>query len=248
MAMTMRPDPGTGHAVSAPHARLLRHATIASTATAAVLILAKTAVWIWTDSVSLLASLIDSVMDAMASLVNLYAVRLALTPADENHRFGHGKAESLAGLGQAAFIAGSALFLVLHAVDRLLNPLPLQHTGAGIAVMVVSLLLTLLLLAFQRYVIRRTGSLAIRADALHYASDVLTNLSIIAALLLVQLGFAASDVLFGLAIAAYILYSAWRIGAEALKHLMDQELEPQLRARICRIDVSFTRQAAPTRR
>ena len=208
--------------------RLLRLATRTSVATAGVLIMAKLAAWLLTGSVSLLASLVDSLMDAAASLVNLFAVQYSLEPADEEHRFGHGKAESLAGLAQATFIAGSAAFLMLHAVDRLLHPRPLEDVAVGVGVMVFAILATLGLLAVQRYVIRRTGSTAIRADALHYRSDLLVNVSIILALVLEMRGWSGLDSLFALGIAGYILYSAWHIGHDAFQLLMDRELAPEV--------------------
>lgn len=213
-------------------ARLLRLATYASTATAAVLVAAKLAAWIMTGSVSVLASLVDSLMDAGASLVNLLAVRYSLLPADAEHRFGHGKAESLAGLAQATFIAGSAVFLILQALDRLLNPRPLEALGVGMAVMLLAIVATLALVTVQRHVIRRTGSTAIRADALHYATDLLTNAGIILALGLAWLGWPGLDPVFAIAIGLYILYSAGRIGLEALDQLMDRELPAETQARI----------------
>jgi ferrous-iron efflux pump FieF len=206
------------------HARLLRLATHASVATATLLIAAKLAAWALTGSVSVLASLIDSMMDVAASLINLFAVRYALTPADHEHRFGHGKAESLAGLAQTTFIAGSAVFLILQALDRLLHPRPLEDIGIGVGVMVFAILATLALLLLQRHVVR--------ADALHYTTDVLTNASIILALLLSGWGWHGIDALFGLGIAAYILHSAWRIGHEAFQLLMDRELPDEQRQRI----------------
>jgi len=196
--------------------------------------------WLWTGSVSMLASLVDSAMDAIASLINLLAVRYALVPADDEHRFGHGKAESLAGLAQAAFISGSALFLLLHAVDRILHPAPVQRTTLGIAVIVFSLALTLALLTYQRYVIRHTGSVAIRADALHYATDVLSNLGVIAALLLAQFGLPIFDPILAIAIAGYILIGAWRIGRDSLDHLMDRELDDAVREGIKQLALEHT--------
>ena len=216
-------------------ARLLTLATTASVATAGVLIAVKLAAWLLTGSVSVLASLIDSLMDAAASLINFFAVRYSLTPADAEHRFGHGKAEPLAGLAQAAFIAGSAVFLVLHAVDRMLHPHPIAEMQVGIAVMIFAIVATLALLGVQRYVVRRTGSMAIRADSLHYMTDVLTNLSIIAALVLVSFGWESSDSLFAIGIAAYILYSAWQIAHDAFQLLMDRELPEEERQRILQI-------------
>ncbi len=211
-------------ATSPEAARLLRLATSASVLTAGALIAAKLVAWLLTGSVSLLASLVDSLMDAAASLLNLFAVRYSLKPADAEHRFGHGKAEALAGLAQATFIAGSALFLVLHAVDRLLHPRPLEQLGVGLAVMLFAIAATLGLLAIQRHVIRRTGSTAIRADSLHYVTDLLTNSAIVLALVLAQLGWPGLDPVFALGIAGYILYSAWHIGSEAFELLMDREL------------------------
>jgi ferrous-iron efflux pump FieF len=137
------------------------------------------------DSVSLLSTLLDSLLDAAASLINLLAVRHALTPADREHRFGHGKAEPLAALGQSTFIAGSAAFLIVQAANRLVSPHPVTHTAIGLGVMAFSIAATLLLVLFQRFVIRRTGSLAIKADSLHYASDLIVNASVVVALILI---------------------------------------------------------------
>jgi ferrous-iron efflux pump FieF len=214
------------------HSRLLRLATNASVATAAILIAAKLVAWAMTGSVSVLASLVDSMMDVAASLINLFAVRYSLMPADHEHRFGHGKAESLAGLAQTTFIAGSAVFLMLQAFDRLLHPRPLVDVGIGVGVMVFAILATLALLILQRHVIRVTGSTAIKADALHYTTDVLVNVSIIIALLLSGYGWPGIDALFALGIAGYILYSAWHIGHEAFQLLMDRELPDEQRQRI----------------
>ena len=216
-------------------ARLLRWATYASVATATVLIAGKLAAALLTQSVSVLASLVDSMMDIAASIINLLAVHYSLQPPDRDHRFGHGKAEPLAGLAQAAFIAGSALFLILHAIDRLLHPQPLNDGLVGIGVQVFALVLTGVLLAFQRYVIRRTQSTAISADALHYATDLLTNAAIIIAIGLAMWGWPSMDSIFAIGIACYILYSAGHIGYESIQLLMDHELPPDVHARIKQI-------------
>jgi ferrous-iron efflux pump FieF len=217
-------------------ARLMRAATYASVATAAVLVAVKLGAWVVTESVSMLATLVDSLLDVLASLVNMFAVRHALQPADAEHRFGHGKAEALAGLAQAAFISGSAVFLLFEAGNRLLHPKPVLNTAVGIAVMVFAIVATLALVAFQRYVVRKTGSLAISADSLHYVSDVLANGSVILALVLsTTLGWFAADPLFGAGIVVYILYSAWTIARRALQVLMDRELPDGDRERIRRI-------------
>jgi len=205
-------------------AGLLKLASIASVVTAGFLIVAKLAAWLVTGSVSMLASLVDSVMDSIASLINLFAIRYSLQPADEDHRFGHGKAEPLAGLAQAAFIAGSAIFLVFHAIDRLHFNHALEQIGIGIGVMVLAIVMTLGLLAIQRYVIRKTDSTAIRADSLHYMTDLLTNMSVLLALYLSNLGWTWADPVFAMAVAIYIFYSAFQIGREAFQQLMDREL------------------------
>lgn len=216
-------------------ARLLRLATRASVAVALILIVLKATVWISTGSVSLLAGLIDSLMDAAASIINLFAVGYALKPADKEHRFGHGKAEALAGLAQSAFITGSAVLVLLQGVNRLLNPEPLDTAWAGVAVMVFSIAATLGLLAIQKHVIARTNSAAVGADSLHYRSDLLLNLSIIVALLLAHFGIQQADALFGLGIALFIGYGAVRIGLDAIQILMDHELPDEVRAEALRI-------------
>ena len=217
---------------SLDRAGLLKLASVASVLTAGFLIVAKLVAWYVTGSVSLLASLVDSVMDSIASLINLFAIRYSLQPADEEHRFGHGKAEPLAGLVQAAFIAGSAIFLIFHAVDRLRYPHELEQIGIGVGVMVLAIVLTLVLLAIQRYVIQKTDSTAIRADSLHYATDLLTNMSILLALYLSTLGWTWADPVFAIAVAIYIFYSAFHIGHDAFQQLMDRELPDHILQKI----------------
>lgn len=209
-------------------AGLLKLASGASVLTAGILIIAKTSAWYVTGSVSLLASLIDSIMDSLASLINLFAIRYALQPPDEEHRFGHGKAEPLAGLAQSAFIAGSAAFLVFHAIDRLRHPHVMEQVSVGLWVMVLAIVMTLVLLAIQRYVINKTNSTAIRADSLHYLTDLLTNVSVLLALYLATLGWTWADPVFAIAVAVYIFYSAFHIGHEAFQHLMDRELPAEV--------------------
>ena len=213
-------------------ARLMKLATYASISVAVTLIAAKLLAWGMSGSVSLLATLIDSTLDAFASLINLFAVRHALSPADKEHRFGHGKAEALAGLGQAAFIAGSAIFLLLESGRRMLNPEPLQSYATGMWVMAFSIVLTLFLLSFQKHVIAKTDSTAIKADALHYRTDIMVNASVILALWLSVQGWAGFDALFAIGIAFFILWSAWGIVAQAFDHLMDRELPDENRASI----------------
>jgi ferrous-iron efflux pump FieF len=207
------------------NARLMRLATYASVGVAGVLIVIKTGAWLATDSVVILSSLIDSVLDSMASVINLIAVRHALTPADYEHRFGHGKAESLAGLAQSAFIMGSALFLLFVAGSRLITPRDISYGDVGIAVMVVSIVLTFALVWFQTHVARRTGSTAIAADSVHYKADLLVNVGVIVSLVLVsRLGWTLLDPLFAIAIAIYIVYGVWGIARKSLNVLMDREV------------------------
>jgi ferrous-iron efflux pump FieF len=227
----------TGTALSMMHRaagdRLRRMATYASVAVAAVLIAVKFAAWLETGSVALLSSLVDSLLDAVASLVNLVAVRHAMSPADREHRFGHGKAEPLAVLGQSAFITGSAMLLLAEAVRRLIWPVPVENPPAGIAVMIFSIAVTIALVLYQRHVVRRTGSIAVTADELHYRSDLVLNLGVIVALVLSSaLALPLIDPLFGAAIGIWIVYSAVRLVRLSLFQLMDHELDDDEREKI----------------
>lgn len=199
-------------------------AGIASSATAGILIIAKLIAWLMTGSSSLLASLTDSMMDISASLINLLAVRYALVPADDNHQFGHGKAESLASLGQAAFITGSAVVLLMHGIDALVDPKPLQHISVGIWISIFSLVLTLILVTFQGYVVKLTNSQAVKADALHYRSDLLLNGAVLLALFFSSRGYVRADAIFAIVLGVYILWSALQIGYEAIQTLLDRQL------------------------
>jgi ferrous-iron efflux pump FieF len=217
----------------ADNGRLMRLATYASVAVALGLIAVKIVAYVLTDSVSMLSTLIDSLLDMAASLINLFAVRTALVPPDREHRFGHGKAEPLAAMGQSAFIAGSAAFLLVEAGNRLFNPTIVQNSAFGIAVMAVSIVATISLVTFQRYVVRRTHSVAINADSLHYVSDLLVNCAVIVALILWrQFGWTFVDPLFAGAIGIYILFTAWQIAQGAFDVLMDRELPDAARRRI----------------
>lgn len=219
--------------------RLMKLATAASVVVAVSLIGIKLVAWLLTDSVSVLSSLIDSMMDVLASLINLFAVHQALQPPDREHRFGHGKAEPLAGLGQSAFIAGSAALLTIEAVRRLFHPQPVAAVEVGIGVMLVSIVLTLALVTLQRYVVRKTNSTAVGADALHYQTDILINGSVIASLALSHwLDLHLADPVFAIAIAAYLLRGAWLISRRSLDVLMDREFPDDDRMRIKDIALS----------
>lgn len=233
--MTDHSQQSDGTSSLPPHrnAQLMRAATYASVSVAITLMAAKFAAWLVTDSVSLLSTLLDSLLDGVASMVNLLAVRHALQPPDSEHRFGHGKAEPLAGLAQAAFISGSALFLIVQAAQRLLHPRAVTNPDVGYIVLAVSIVLTVALVAFQKIVVRRTASVAIGADSLHYQTDILVNASIVVSLVLSsRFGWWAADPLFAFAIAGYILKGAIGIGIQSYNLLMDRELPDTDRRRI----------------
>ena len=209
---------------SPEHARLLRLATRASVAVASILIITKAIAWWLSGSVSMLAGLTDSLLDGVTSFLNLLAVHYALRPADDDHRYGHGKAESLAGMAQALFIGVSAVLIAFQAFDRLKHPEPVNAPWISIAVIVFSLVMTVGLLILQHRVIKATGSNAVRADSLHYRSDLMLNGSILVALVFAAVGFSQLDAWFGLGIAVYILWSAFQIARESFSVLMDEEL------------------------
>lgn len=215
--------------------RLARLATSASVALALILIGIKLLAWLATGSISLLSSTIDSTLDLAASALNFIAVRRAWAPADRNHRFGHGKAEPLAGLAQGAFMIGAALLVLAEAAARLIAPAPITASTLGITVMVVSLVLTLALVVLQRHVARVSGSVAVEADSLHYTSDILANALVIVALLGADLGLLWLDPLIGAGIAIFLLISAWRVVRRSIDLLMDRELPDSVRAEIRRI-------------
>jgi ferrous-iron efflux pump FieF len=213
--------------------RLMRRATLAAITAALVMIAIKLFAYLATGSVSLLSTLFDSALDFAASMVNLIAVRQSLMPADAEHRFGHGKAEPLAGLVQMAFILGSSLILLIEVYHRFSEQHVVSHSEIGIGVMLASIVITGALILYQRRVVRLTGSLAVGADSAHYGSDFLVNFSVILALILVsQFGLWWADPLFGLAIAAFIGYTAIQIGRQSLDMLMDREMDDATREKI----------------
>jgi ferrous-iron efflux pump FieF len=220
----------TDHATAG---RLMRLASAASMAVAIVLVLAKLLAWLVTDSVSMLSSLVDSALDLVSSLITFVAIRQALVPADEDHRFGHGKAEALAGVAQAGFIAASAGGLVLTVIDRFLHPRPVQEEFLGVLVSGLAILMTLGLMAFQNYVVRRTGSLAVSADKAHYTTDFVTNIAVgIGIVLATRLNEPMIDLAVALGVAVYLVTGAWSIGRTSIDVLMDRELPEDDRRRI----------------
>jgi len=219
--------------LSADPKRLNHLAAIASVGIALVLIAAKLGAWLITGSIVILTSLVDSGIDLLASLVTLISVRQAAQPADRAHRYGHGKAEALGAFAQAGFVGGSALILASQSIQRLISPQTISQGRLGIAVMLLAIALSAGLVLFQRAVVRRTGSVAIRADSLHYRGDLLMNLAVIGALVLTEAtGSALIDPLLALAIVAWLLYGAARVARYALDILMDRELPGERRAHI----------------
>ncbi|MDG2244213.1 MAG: cation diffusion facilitator family transporter [Rhodospirillaceae bacterium] len=229
----MPTDSLTTAALTAPLTRLMRFATYAAVCTAIMLIVVKTVAFLITNSVALLSSLVDSVLDLFASLVTLWAVGHALTPADKEHRFGHGKAEPLSGLAQSAFVAGSAVLLLVEAASRINKDNQVESGDVGIGVMIFSIIVTLVLVVFQKFVVKRTGSVAIGADSLHYTGDLLLNLSVIGALMLSTYGNVGwADPVFAIGIGFFLLWNASKIAHKSVAFLMDHELPEEQRQAI----------------
>jgi len=216
-----------------PEPDLVQRAAMASVSTALVIAALKLAGALVTGSVALLASLTDSVADLAASAITLLSVRIAAQPPDREHRFGHGKAEALAALAQGALVAGATLLLAVEAARRLLEPRPPDVPGMGVFVMLASMALTVALVAYQRRVVRRTGSRAIEADSLHYRTDLLSNGVVLVALAAMEAEMPAwIDPLVALGVAAWLFYGCWRIVQGAVDELMDRELPGEVRTRI----------------
>ena len=245
------------HIAPDQYQQYVRRAATAATATACLLITLKLVAYLASGSTSVLAALVDSLMDAAASLLNLLALRFATQPADDQHRFGHGKMESLAALGQSLFITGSALLLAIEGMSRVVNPAPVTALPWVIGVMLFSMVATLALLTYQRHVVKQTGSLAIKADSLHYRSDLLLNGAILLALFLSGLGISRADPVLAMLIAGYMLWSARHIAMDAAHALLDRALPDEDVAQIHALVLAEagvlgmhdlrTRQSGPTR-
>ncbi|HEY1612913.1 MAG TPA: cation diffusion facilitator family transporter [Rhizomicrobium sp.] len=214
-------------------ANLLHNAAWAAVGTAGFLVLLKAVAYIVTDSIAMMASLADSGLDLVASSINLLAIRHALEPADREHRFGHGKAEPLAGLAQGAFIAGSATFLIVESLSRLVSPRPVEHAAVGLLIVAVSIVAVLVLVMVQRIAVKRTGSLAVGADLVHYLGDLCTNLGVVVGIVFsAMFGWLIADPIVGLVIAAILAAGAWHVFHKSYDQLMDRELPEEARARI----------------
>jgi len=213
--------------------KLLKRATTASVSVAIILIMLKTWGYIESGSVAIFGTLLDSVMDSLSSIIIFAAVRLSIVPADEDHRFGHGKAEAIAGLLQAFVISATSLLLLYEVFDKIINPTKIVQANLGVGVVVVSILLTIMLVAYQRYVKRETGSVAIEADAMHYSGDILLNLGVVAALVLGSaFNMKYADPVFGAIAALYLLYSAYQVFISSTDVLMDKEMDEEERTKI----------------
>jgi ferrous-iron efflux pump FieF len=221
---------------AAARAKLTRSAALASIAMATLLAGLKVWAVMRTDSTAMLGSLADTGLDLIASVATLVGVWVAAQPADAEHRFGHGKAEALSAMFQVVLISLSAFGLAFRAIDQLIAGERVAAANEGIVVSLIAIAGTFALLGWQRHVIRRTGSIAIRTDNVHYKSDLFLNLGVIAALVLDRyLGLAGADPVFGLAIALWLAWGAWRASAEAIDHLMDKEWPEEKRLRFVEV-------------
>jgi len=221
---------------AAETAALTRRVTLLSVATAAVLVAIKLAAWLASGSMALLASMADSGLDLIASLATALAVRLAATPPDAEHRFGHGKAEAFASLLQAGLVFASAALIVREASGHFADPQPLENGAWAVGVMAVSTVLTLLLVAAQSRVLRQTSSVAVSGDRAHYLSDLASNLIALAGIAAAAwLGITGFDAAAAVLVAALLLWSAVGVFREAANQLMDHELPDADRAEIVRL-------------
>lgn len=212
---------------------LLKLATTASVVTAIIIIIIKIIAWLATDSLSILSSLVDSTLDIIMSLINFFALRYALHPADDNHRFGHEKIEDIASFSQAAFIAGSALFIIAEAFKRFVTPVYIKNDHIGITVMIISSILTILLVLFQKYVFKKTNSQIIKADSLHYETDLIINFMIIVSFIsIIKFNTIIIDNFLVIGIAFYLFKTSYTLGKQSFDNLMDTEFSVEERNKI----------------
>ncbi|MEZ9820590.1 cation diffusion facilitator family transporter [Shewanella sp. 10N.286.45.A1] len=213
-------------------------ASRAAVATALTLIVIKLAAWMYSGSASMLASLTDSFADALASIVNFIAIRYAIVPADQDHRYGHGKAEPLAALAQSAFILGSAFLLFFHGGERLINPVEVKHATLGVIVSIIAIIMTFALVILQKRALAATSSTVVEADALHYKSDLFLNAAVLLALVLSQYGWWWADGLFAVLIALFIGQQAVGLAYRSVQSLLDRELDDETRDKITGIAIN----------
>lgn len=239
----------------ADYAKWVRRSGILTLVIAVLIVLLKLTAAVMTNAAAALASFMDSVLDVLVSLLNFAALRYALKPADADHRFGHGKMEAVMALFQAAFLTGAAVLLFYQGVSRYFSPEPIAALNSGIWLTLVCTALTISLVLVQKFVLSRTGSLAVKADSAHYRSDILMNAAVILALFLVANSLLWADAVMAAVIALYLLWNAFQLARESLKHLLDQELTPeerqlivntlQLLPQVLAVDQLRTRQAGP---
>ncbi|MCX8661079.1 cation diffusion facilitator family transporter [Gilliamella sp. B2772] len=237
--------------------KLIKKATLSAVLISIFLIIIKLITCWFTGSMSLFASLLDSSIDLLASGLNFFLVRYALKPADDDHTFGHGKAESLAALAQSAFIIGSATILLLSSIKSIIHPTAIEFPLFGIIVSMISVVVTATLVLYQKHVIKQTNSKAIQADMLHYSSDLFMNIAVIIALFLSWYGITYADACFAFFIALYIFYNACKIAYSAIQDLLDKALPESDNQRISEIVAFYsnvrgfhdlkTRQAGPVK-
>jgi len=218
---------------------LVKLSLIASIICATIVSLLKLYGFIHTGSVSLLASLIDSGLDLSVSIMNYVAVRYALEPPDDKHRFGHDKIQDLAVFTQSIFFFGSGIFTIISAINHFVSKHEVEDAHVGIWIMFVAIIITLSLLVFQTYVIKKTNSTIIEADILHYVTDLCTNFAVIIG---VYFGkkYPIIDIILGSLIAIYIIHGAYELLKSSIKNLLDEEFDDEEKSQILKIIKEFS--------
>jgi ferrous-iron efflux pump FieF len=252
---TMQKDSPAAGTSQAEYAKWVRRSGLLTLLIAVLIVSIKLTAAVMTNAAAALASFMDSLLDVLVSLLNFAALRYALKPADDDHRFGHGKMEAVMALFQAAFLTGAAVLLFYQGVSRYFSPEPIAALNSGIWLTLLCTLLTLVLVLVQKWVIQKTGSLAVKADSAHYRSDILLNAAVILALFLVANSLLWADAVMAALIAIYLLWNAFKLAGESLKHLLDQELTNEQRQlivstlqtipQVLAVDQLRTRQAGP---
>jgi ferrous-iron efflux pump FieF len=218
---------------------LMKSASIASVVVASFLLIIKIIAFNMTDALSILAGLLDSLLDIVASVINFFAVRYALNPADDDHRYGHGKAEALAGLGQATLITTSVILLTLESISRIFAPKTITSVGIGLWVTIISIIFTLGLVMYQSYVVKKTKSLAIASDMLHYKTDFFLNITIFASLIITYfINFVQIDAILAIGIGIFILWGVKEILMQSVNQILDKELPDEERKKLYLLAVS----------
>ena len=219
---------------------LMKQASYASVIVAAALIVLKGITFLLTGAVSILSSLLDSVQDMLTSIVNMIAIKHATEPADNKHRFGHGKAQALGGLVQAFIIALAAFGLLIESCRRFFNPMPISHITMGVVITLFAILMTLILVRFQTLVVQKTQSLSIKADRAHYAGDVFMNIGVLISIFVsYYTGWLYVDSLFGISVSIYLGVTVYQVLKDSFSMLMDTEMPEEFRKQIKEITHSF---------